>query len=402
MRSPKVRIPIPKWLLQEPSLNFLISLSFATVVIVLLSLNFTASQVEVSVPLRGRERAEVVQFPVTVLPTVPLAEVEELQLVNDSARRKRIAVAVTLTDDSSKNYVDLFAAVSQSVYEWQLTSKFDIDLIAFARKGVVSERTKRYLKTFLFQIIEKDMPLTIEDIRVTPRSAEFRKKAGKSGCCGLAELMKLYSYQMTEYHRVLHIDFDVLILQNIDNLMELPDNYELIHTNGTFEEEAVSGGVLLFKPNPETFEDIMAIIRRGDFRYDGTGWEGSRHGYTYGGETVQGVLPFYYHKKQGDLRGKFNTSLRIDRCTYNHQGSDFCNKTKPGDIKIMHMTICQKPFVCSEMDHRTLCKFHQDNWWNMTFRALDRRGIERNPRCDRWNTDGKVPKEYVPFKLKDI
>eukprot|EP00475_Leptophrys_vorax_P006581 TRINITY_DN14095_c0_g2_i2.p1 TRINITY_DN14095_c0_g2~~TRINITY_DN14095_c0_g2_i2.p1 ORF type:complete len:324 (+),score=66.61 TRINITY_DN14095_c0_g2_i2:1889-2860(+) len=313
--------------------------------------------------------------------------------------RKKIAVAVTITNDTDVKYADLTAAVAESIHRWRLTSKYDIDQIAFVRKGVVS-RSIPYLKTFGFRVVEKELPITVDQI--SSKNKHYKEHVDKSGCCGLSELMKLYAYQLTDYHRVLHIDMDVLIVKNIDEIIGLPDRYELIHTNSTFKEELVSGGVLLIKPNPQTFLDLLEIIKGGDYRYDGSGWEGSKIGYSWGGETVQGVLPFYYLKKLPQERGIHNASLMLDRCRYNHQGSNACNKTLEKDISIIHMTVCQKPFRCLSMGHDPLCKFHQNLWWNRTHSGLDRLGIARNPRCDYWARDGKTPNKYVPFNLKNI
>ena len=33
----------------------------------------------------------------------------------------------------------------------------------------------------------------------------------KGGCCGPAELMKFFAYTLTDYHRVVHLDTDVLV-----------------------------------------------------------------------------------------------------------------------------------------------------------------------------------------------
>jgi hypothetical protein len=47
----------------------------------------------------------------------------------------------------------------------------------------------------------------------------------------------------------------------------------------------------------------MDIFKGGDFRYDDvSGWEGSNIGYSWGGETVQGVLLFYFLKKEFEIQ----------------------------------------------------------------------------------------------------
>ena len=38
-----------------------------------------------------------------------------------------------------------------------------------------------------------------------------RQRVIKGGCCGPAELMKVFAYTLTEYHRVVHLDTDVLV-----------------------------------------------------------------------------------------------------------------------------------------------------------------------------------------------
>jgi hypothetical protein len=303
----------------------------------------------------------------------------------------KIAVAVTITNDSDPKYGDLFASVSQSVFQWSQSSKYQIDMVAFVKKN--SKIIIPSLEAYGFRVIEKDVPVKVKEIK----DSHYKKRVDTSGCCGLSELMKLYAYTLTDYYRVLHIDADVMIVKNIDEIIDLPDTYELIHTNSTLKGELVSGGLLLFKPNLRAYEEILDIIRSGDYNYDGSGWGSSNVGYTWGGETVQGVLPYYYLKYLPAKHGIENASYRLDRCKYNHQGSKECEYMKPEDISIMHMTICQKPFRCLRMGHMPLCQFHQDTWWNLTHKALDRLGIERNIRCDRWSKT--LPNKYVPIDL---
>lgn len=36
-----------------------------------------------------------------------------------------------------------------------------------------------------------------------------------SGCCGASEFLKLWAYTLTDYHRVVHLDMDTIIYQNM-------------------------------------------------------------------------------------------------------------------------------------------------------------------------------------------
>jgi len=50
------------------------------------------------------------------------------------------------------------------------------------------------------------------------------------------------------------------------------------------------------RPSLVHYHGVLEVMRRGDYRYDGSAWEGSRVGHNYGGETIQGVVPFYFSK----------------------------------------------------------------------------------------------------------
>jgi hypothetical protein len=49
----------------------------------------------------------------------------------------------------------------------------------------------------------------------------------------------------------------------------------------------------------------------GDFR-SGSAWGGSGIGWCWGGKTIQGVVPYYYHRVTEKGR-----AIMLDRCYYN-------------------------------------------------------------------------------------
>ena len=59
--------------------------------------------------------------------------------------------------------------------------------------------------------------------------------------------MKLWAYTLTEYERVVHLDMDSIVFDNMDELYRL--DYELIHTSdynmGTKPVPPVQGGFLV-------------------------------------------------------------------------------------------------------------------------------------------------------------
>lgn len=46
----------------------------------------------------------------------------------------------------------------------------------------------------MIRILEKDLPLQVDEIE----GEYLRDKIKKNGCCGASELLKLYSWQLTE------------------------------------------------------------------------------------------------------------------------------------------------------------------------------------------------------------
>eukprot|EP00752_Nemacystus_decipiens_P009421 g8424.t1 len=189
-------------------------------------------------------------------------------------------------------------------------SRYRCETLALALPSV-GEKGLRHLETMGWRIMEKDLPVAVEDIE----NETYRNHVVKSGCCGADEFIKLHAYTLTDYHRVVHLDADTLILHPIDELLEL--DASLVYTTDpamvTKGSKAmpVQGGFLLVRPDLEVYEALRAIVREGDWKV-GAGWRGSQIGYFYGGATIQGLLPYYYNiQAPGTARG-------VNRCIYNH------------------------------------------------------------------------------------
>lgn len=135
------------------------------------------------------------------------------------------------------------------------------------------------------------------------------------------------------------------------------------------------GGFLVIRPSMERFEEFRAIIRKGD--HGGKGWGGSRIGNFWGGQTIQGIVPYFYHVlHNGD-------ALELNRCEYNcmvdnpyHKNTfncldrqptcQDCRLQKPELVYTAHFTICQKPWTCTEHTNprnKVLCEVFHDKWF---------------------------------------
>jgi len=115
---------------------------------------------------------------------------------------------------------------------------------------------------------------------------------------------------LTDYHRVVHLDMDSLVLGNMDELFSRDasliytcDYNMMNHEAKGWQKGAVcpvQGGFVVVRPDARAFATMVAIVKEGKFgagfRAGGSGWNGTGIGHWWGGATFQGVVPFFYAK----------------------------------------------------------------------------------------------------------
>jgi hypothetical protein len=159
------------------------------------------------------------------------------------------------------------------------------------------------------------------------------------------------------HHPERPIPDDVWMLYTSDYVMVDPD--DLI--------KPVQGGFAILKPNRTIYEEVLEIVREGNFE-EGYGWggeKGPRTGYFWGVKTFQGLMPYYFHvlhpghsvelhwcrynhvsvepSKEMQVRG---TNRTVDRCHTNRDTCEDCRFREFEDISSFHFTICTKPWDC--------------------------------------------------------
>ena len=262
------------------------------------------------------------------------------------------------------------------------------------------------------------------------RTAFYRKHAPKSGCCGLTELLKLYAWTLTGFHRVVHLDTDSLVLGNMNELFEM--DASLVYTcdynmmNARIREKkpgvpcAVQGGFVVVKPSFEVFDGMLEIVREGKFgagfKLGASGWNGTGIGHWWGGATFQGVVPFYYEKVADSRRFP---AMEVDRCIYDNmvddpinppprKGGRDCRATPLADIKNVHFTLCQKPWNCGwpeqpgdEKQH--LCKSLHGRWMELREKIMAKLSITSDltevppEKLALWHRGGCWKGKYRPY-----
>lgn len=335
--------------------------------------------------------------------------------------KKKIAYAITVTKDGP--FVDgalVLGYAAKKVHDISkgFKSEYTADLVAFVVESVVTSRP--ILETYGWKILERRLPVELDEIE----NQDYANNMKNSGCCGADEFLKLWAYSLIEYHRVVHLDMDSIIFQNMDELYNM--DKEMIYT-GDYNMKAGSpvapaqGGFLVIRPSLERFEEFRAIIRKGD--HGGKGWGGSHIGNFWGGQTIQGIIPYFYHSVHpGD-------GIEVNRCVYNCMvdnpyrpettscldGKPTCQDCRLQDSKLVksaHFTICQKPWTCTEHvnpRNKVLCEELHVQWFNLRDELERETGVDISYRqaeksrykgsqgmCRRYGDKGYLP---IPLTL---
>ncbi len=279
--------------------------------------------------------------------------------INNNNNKKRIAYAITITKDGS--FQDGAAVLAYSILHHSKSSLlYDISLIAFVHP-IVSNNSKKLLNNLGYHVIESIVPINSSAIKFK----WFREHIDKNGCCGSSELIKLNSYRLLNYYRVVHLDADVILLNSIEELFNL--NYSLIYTTDPNmashkgeDKLPVQGGFIIIQPNLNDYYNLINLIMTVEFR-SGSAWNGTKIGWFWGGMTVQGILPYYYN-----LITEPNRSYKVNRCIYNTMVDvPECKVQHINELKSAHFTVCQKPWGCFKYYDSPLCGNLHEEWFRL-------------------------------------
>jgi hypothetical protein len=314
--------------------------------------------------------------------------------IPSSGNKLKIAYAITVTKDGP--FVDGATVLGYSARRIHsakhgFPSKYDVELVAFVVPKVVTSRP--ILEKHGWRVIERGLPVPLEEIE----NKEYVTRMRNSGCCGADEFLKLWAYSLTEYYRVIHLDMDSIIYQNMDELYDM--DYDMLHTPdynmGSRPVPPAQGGFLVIRPSMDTFMEFQKIIRIGDYR-SGSGWGGSHIGKFWGGQTIQGIVPYFYSKIKPGM------SKLLNRCEYNCMvdnpyrkntlkcldGQPSCQDCRAQvieKVKSAHFTICQKPWTCtmhSNPRNSRLCLQLHEKWFMLRDEYETLLGVDKSYRGD--------------------
>ena len=292
----------------------------------------------------------------------------------DNAAVLRHSILRHTNSATATRFMTNVATTMPNVTSKIIRSRYDCKFYAFIHPD--ASQCAPYMSKLGYHVQIRESPVNLTHIP-NPQL----QKATNNGCCGIKEMMKLYSYHLEEHPIVVHLDLDTLVLKPLDPLFDLmlyntiesrqnvksmwledfkttntsqggrhnnsindnnniqnpkyyPQSVDMLFVRDygmvdpprrRVHQIGVQGGFLIVKPNTTDYDRMIEIILNGGDGYTiGGGWGGNKHQYGgyYGAATVQGLASYYYGRFES------NRAVELNRCYYNSMVDD------PKDTKI--------------------------------------------------------------------
>jgi hypothetical protein len=348
-----------------------------------------------TIPFIDRKEREKKKGESTTSTTQLLQPASELAVEDTTVYKypNTVAYAISLTSWNKKKMLssgllDGAAVLRQSVHFNSIRnpesgSRYDYHMIAFVHPEAAAAQT--LMEQLGYTVLIRETPLNVSEIR-NPEYVERLVSKG-SGCCGEKEFLKLYSLTLLDYPVVVHLDLDSLLLKPLDELvdvMKMPAHavkhiplamwnktvthsvtsmftrdYPAGHPGLDIRQFGMQGGFWMVKPDLNVFEELLELIRQGQFTV-GAGWGTKEYYYSgfYGAAQIQGLLQYYYGEFHPDKYVELNRCYinqmvddphdsRFNNTCYTHQDPcPDCRTTPVSEVYSAHFTFCQKPWWC--------------------------------------------------------
>jgi hypothetical protein len=304
------------------------------------------------------------------------------------AAKQSVAVVVTITDCTEEfPIIDAAAVLQYSLNKTSVNGPLG-GTYAYTLYAVYhpdAETCALPLELFGYTLLKRPVPVSLDEIQ----GEYLRVQIEMNGCCGAKELIKFEAFTLTQHDAVVLVDLDVLFLKPLDPLLDLlldrkipgdehlqwrnktiPDDILLLYTvdynmvSPDHGVKPVQGGFVLLRPSSAVYDDIVDIVRHGDFRPNG-GWSGRMGNLFWGGATFQGLMPYYFSVLVPGYAVELNrcthANMAMDprhhvlkpnateyECLTQEETCEDCRHRSIDSIYSIHFTNCLKPWVCPQ------------------------------------------------------
>jgi hypothetical protein len=283
----------------------------------------------------------------------------------DAPGGQKIAIVTALTKVSI-DYMGLALVLQQSVLDHG--GQHPWDFVCLVPSDAKDEELKPLTQAG-WKITRAPMPVKVSEIE-----GPLKDVIEHSGCCGPSELIKLKVFSLTDYKRAIFFDADALVLRSLDNLVNT-DATQYVLDDG-LGGGCINGGFLATSPSTAVYDGLVDTVHKGNFDVHGRAWGGKNVGWCWGGQTFQGVVPYYFqyvHNSTFEPLDNWHYNNMGKHCP-NHPGEDIPFEG-PGidDVVTAHFTWCQKPFR-KECGRTPVCQGFFHRFWTSFDNAVARNG----------------------------
>lgn len=183
---------------------------------------------------------------------------------------------------------------------------------------------------------------------------------------------KLWTWSLTEYSKVVFMDSDIIVLQNIDDLFDIPIDVGEIASafycgHSCDCKNTWNAGVMMIKPSIKSFHDLID-------GFDTVVW---------GGQGDQGYLNAYFKKYGGHINISqfYNIGKNVPRCAFDEwfypekfrafhfAGNDHMthpNAVDPKTLQDVTDIVLDRSYMATlepKKREKMLLKYYQKMWW---------------------------------------
>lgn len=231
-----------------------------------------------------------------------------------------------------------------------IPSKYSYQMVAIVHESGGCDIHVPLLERLGYRTMIRPSPINVSAITTNDW---YRDNVRHENCCGDAEFIKLYAYQLVEYPIVVHWDLDVLVLTPMDDLFDamlkdahspegrlarqqlqlqppqgrqqLPDRIDAFFTRDVTSAKpwekvrAIQGGFVVVRPNASHFSLYQKFITEANYsrgRGPDSGWGGMGYGGFQGAMAYQGVISFFYDQIYP------GHAVELDVCRWNQVTAD--------------------------------------------------------------------------------
>ena len=304
-------------------------------------------------PIRKSNRIQQQQL--SSLPKLQPAQKTPLSPISDLQNSPiQVAHVVSLIkcgkQASVTGFLDAAAVLRHSIHLQSVHTPSSGSKYSYKMYAIVHEQCSHHahvLDRLGYTSLIRPSPVLLDEIT----DGWYKSHVEGENCCGSAEFIKLYAYELTDHPVTVHWDLDVAILQPMDDLFDailhngdteqgqaarsklqiqhperpLPNQIDAFFTRDITSSQpweirqGVQGGFLVARPNAQVLDQYKQFIRKGNYtagRGNDRGWDGLGYGGFQGAMAYQGVVAYYYDQLAP------NTAVELDACVWNQVVAD--------------------------------------------------------------------------------